>query len=451
LLGVGQERPKSGTEQTAWDSGTLIADRHAEGGPNAAGEASGMLRAEDRAALAVLASVQGLGPVTMAALFAAVGSPSVVLGLAREPGAARRLAAATAGFGGGRNRVSEAIADAVVAAAERRDEILGGIERLGLRIVAVGDPDYPSRLGAIEIPPLLLFVRGDPRAFAAEQAVAVVGTRRPSDGGRRIAARIAGGIARAGGLVVSGLAVGIDGAAHAAAVREQRPTVAFIGSGHARLFPQVHDRLADAIVDAGGAVVSEYSPDTAPTKGTFPRRNRLISGSADAVVVVEAGARSGALLTASWALEQGRECFIVPGSIDAPASAGCLGFLRDWPGLARVVAGVPQLLEDLGMAGAEGLEPPAGAGPGKRVSSSIRRVVPDAALATLPARDRPIAAAVFAGAVTVDEIVAVTGHPVGAVLGTLTRLESAGLVEGRYGRYAPSDAVEATPPRRSAA
>src|SRR5207237_8709213 len=134
------------------------------------------------------------------------------------------------------------------------------------------------------------------------------------------------------------------GAADAASVVVQRPTVAFIGSGHARLFPPVHSRLADAIVEAGGAVVSEHSPETEPTRGTFPRRNRLISGSADAVIVVEAGARSGALLTASWALEQGRECYLVPGSIDAPASAGCLGFLRDWPGLAKVVAGVPQLL-----------------------------------------------------------------------------------------------------------
>src|SRR6185436_18349882 len=184
---------------------------------------------------------------------------------------------------------------------------------------------------------------------------AVVGTRRPSPGGRRIASRLATALARAGATVVSGLAVGIDGAAHAACVTDQVPTVAFIGGGHARLFPRAHDRLADAIVEGGGAVVSEYAPNVAPSKGTFPQRNRLISGSADAVVVVEAGARSGALVTASWALEQGRECFVVPGSIDAPTSAGCNGFLRDWHGLARIVSGVPQLLDDLGLAAVAGL------------------------------------------------------------------------------------------------
>ena len=131
--------------------------------------------------------------------------------------------------------------------------------------------------------------------------------------------------------MVSGLAVGIDGAAHAAAVHAHGLTVAVIGSGHGALRPHAHSRLARSIVEAGGAIVSELGPDIRPSKGTFPRRNRIISGLADATVVVEAPARSGALITASWALEQGRECFLVPGSIDAPASAGCLAFLREFP------------------------------------------------------------------------------------------------------------------------
>src|SRR6185369_9089659 len=107
-------------------------------------------------------------------------------------------------------------------------------------------------------------------------------------------------------------------------------TVAVIGGGHAHLSPRRHDRLADAIVAGGGAVISEHAPDIEPTHGTFPRRNRIISGASDATVVVEAPARSGALITASWALEQGRPCYLVPGSIDAPASAGCLAFLREF-------------------------------------------------------------------------------------------------------------------------
>jgi DNA processing protein len=406
----------------------------------------------DRTALAVLASVQGLGPVGSGALIATLGSPAAVLARAAQPGGVPALVAASVhevADGTRRHALSAGVAELVVEAGRRRDEILRGIERLGLRIVAIGDPEYPARLRAIEFPPTILFVRGDPRAFTADQAVAIVGTRRPSDAGRRTASRIATAVARAGALVVSGLAVGIDGAAHAAAVQEGRPTVAFIGSGHARLFPAIHDRLADAIVEGGGAVVSEYSPETEPTRGTFPRRNRLISGSADAVVVVQAGARSGALVTASWALEQGRECFVVPGPIDAPTSAGCNGFLRAWPGLARVVSGIPQLLEDLGMSGEAGLEPP----PVSRTArsgapaSTAGSLDPESVLAAMQEADRPVAAAIVRGASTVDEVVAVTGRPVGAVLAALTRLEGDGFVVGRHGRYRVADLYAGAPLR----
>jgi len=415
----------------------------------------GPLAASERTALAVLASVQGLGPVTSGVLITTLGSPSAVLARAGRLGGEAALVAASVheiGDGISRHALSGAVAALVVDAARRRDEILRGIDRLGLRVIAIGDPDYPARLRAIELPPTILFIRGEPRALAADQAVAIVGTRRPSDAGRRTASRIASAIARAGGLVVSGLAVGIDAAAHAAAVVEQRPTVAFIGSGHARLFPAAHDRLADAIVDGGGAVVSEYSPETLPTRGTFPRRNRLISGSADAVVVVEAGARSGALVTASWALEQGRECFVVPGPIDAPTSAGCNGFLRDWPGLARIVPGIPQLLADLGMEAAAGLDaPPIRVSPRTGApTSGVRALDLDAALETLDPPDRPVAEGIVAGAATVDELVAVTGRPVGFVLGSLTRLEGAGFVVGRHGRYALAEVYAGAPLRASA-
>jgi DNA processing protein len=400
----------------------------------------------DREALAVLVSVQRLGPITLDHILAQLGSPSAVLDIAAGRGGADILLAATRDPESEWRSMPRAVAEAIVDAVGRRAEILAGIERLGLRVVAIGDPAYPERLRAIEIPPAVLFVRGEPGALSAGRSVAVVGTRRPTEAGRRIASRIAAGIARAGGLVVSGLAVGIDGAAHAAVVAERAPTVAFIGSGHARLFPPIHDRLADAIVDAGGAIVSEYAPETEPTKGTFPRRNRLISGAADAVVVVEAGARSGALLTASWALEQGRDCFVVPGPIDAPASAGCLGFLRDWPGLVRIVAGVPQLLEDLGLAGEAAFVRPEGPPTGPP-SSKVRPTAPTAILAGAPSTDRSVATAILAGAAIVDEIVAVTSLAVGAVLGALTRLESAGLVVGTHGRYRVAGPLAASEPR----
>ena len=145
-------------------------------------------------------------------------------------------------------------------------------------------------------------------------------------------------------------------------------------------------------------------------EGTFPQRNRLISGSADAVVVVEAGASSGALLTASWALEQGRECFLVPGSIDAPASAGCNGFLREWPDPAHIVSGMPQLLDDLGLCGAAGLPAPhhGGEKAGVVIKSTVR---PPSAAAVLQGRgdsERSVAEAIIHGAVSIDEVVAVT-------------------------------------------
>jgi DNA processing protein len=408
------------------------------------------IRPEDREALAVLLSVHGMGPLTLARLVERLGSPAAILQLAAARSATPGLVEASRDPDGPGRAMPTSVAEAIVEAGRNRTAILADVARSKLRVVALGDAEYPSRLLAIEVPPPALFVRGSLAPLEAAHVVAVVGTRRPSPPGRRIASRIATGLARAGATVVSGLAVGIDGAAHAACVTEGKPTVAFIGGGHAVLFPRAHDRLADAIVDGGGAIVSEYAPRVEPSKGTFPQRNRLISGAADAVVVVEAGARSGALVTASWALEQGRECFLVPGSIDAPMSAGCNGFMRDWPGLARVVSGVPQLLDDLGLLGAVGL-------PGGAESDGTRVVVRStvdlpSAEAALSGRDdgqRLVADALLRGAVTVDEVVAATRLSVGAVLGAVTRLEASGLVRAIHGRYELSGPLAAAPPPKT--
>ena len=208
-------------------------------------------------------------------------------------------------------------------------------------------------------------------------------------------------MAALGATVVSGLALGIDGAAHAAAVRAGTPTVAVIGGGHERLYPSAHRALARSIVDGGGAVLSEFPPDTQPSRGTFPRRNRIISGLADATVVVEAGARSGALTTAAWALEQGRCLYLVPGRLDDPAVAGCLAFLREAGPEARIVAGVPELLEDLGLLAPGG-----------------RRLAPgDALLGTLTSVEEAVAMHVAAGLASVDELVHATGAASATVLG----------------------------------
>jgi len=398
----------------------------------------------DREALAVLLSVDGLGPLTLGRLVDCLGSPAAILEVAAGANGAATLMESSKPADGEWRTMPHKVADAIAAAAGDRARILDEVLRSGVQVVARGDAEYPSRLLEIDIPPPALFVRGSLRSLSVQHVVAVVGTRRPSPAGRRIASRIGAALARAGATVVSGLAIGIDGAAHAACVTEQVPTVAFIGGGHARLFPKAHDRLADAIVDGGGAVASEYAPMVEPSRGTFPQRNRLISGASQAVIVVEAGARSGALVTASWALEQGRDCFLVPGSIDAPTSAGCNGFLRDWHGLAKIVSGIPQLLDDLGLL-AEAALPQRGDGR-IVVGSTVRLPSARAVLSGRDAAQVAVAEALVHGAVTVDELVAVTRLSVGAVLGALTRLEAARLARPIHGRYEPIGALAAADP-----
>ena len=291
-------------------------------------------------AWAVLMAVDGVGPVTLAAVLAAAGSGRAVLRMAADPGGPRRLADAVAAQGG---RLDAALARAIAQAAQQAPALAQRVRALGISVVTIESTTYPERLRLLELPPPVLFVRGDPSSLDPDRSVAVVGTRRASERGRRVAGAIGGALASAGALVVSGLAVGIDGAAHAAAVATGGRTVAVLGSGHERLYPRAHAHLADQIVAGGGAIVSELAPDVGPVPGTFPRRNRVISGLADATVIVEAGERSGALITASWTLEQGRECFVVPGPIDVPQSVGCNRLLRLYPGQARAVPGVAEL------------------------------------------------------------------------------------------------------------
>ena len=407
--------------------------------------------AREREAWVRLLTVPGLGPVAFAALLERCGSARAAFDLAVGADGARRLVEALADGGVGgcddgsdsgveegqpkprrpRCPVGPDLAARIRDHAEQSEAILGRVHALGLAVVILDDPAYPPRLRQVEMPPPLLFVRGSVAALSAGSAVAVVGTRRPSDGGRRMAAWLGEALARAGAVVVSGLAVGIDGVAHAAVVAEGLATVAVLGGGHAQLYPKAHERLADEIAATGGAVVAEMPPDTPATRGTFPRRNRLVSGLSDATVVVEAGVRSGALITAGWALEQGRDCFLVPGPIGAPASAGCLSFLRSFPGAARVVCGIPELLEDLGLVAVSGQPISRSDGPGPTAPAAG----PSAALASLGPVERAVAEIVAVRSVTADELAARTSLPGEAVLGALTMLELRGLVFGSFGRY----------------
>lgn len=426
MLGVSATGPLGvrGFERAAGDAGDAVADPR-----------PWTLSARERDAWAVLAAADGLGPVGFHALLRRYGSGVAILAEASAPGGLGGLAATSIHEpveGATSRRLGDIVAASVVEGVRRADETLTRIGQLGLTVLTAADPAYPRRLAAIEMPPHVLFVLGEVGALEPRSAVALVGTRRATDAGRALAARLAAALVSTGSTTVSGLATGIDGAAHAATVHAGGTTIAVIGSGHATLFPRIHRGLADRIVATGGAIVSELAPDVRPTRGTFPRRNRVISGLADATVVVEAPARSGALITASWALEQGRECFIVPGPLDAPTSAGCLAFLREFAGSARIVAGIPQLLDDLGLA--ERLAEPG-------VSSNAAATLVEIG----PAGGR-IGRELVLGRATVDELVAVTGWPVASVLAALTLLERHGLAAGIHGRFRPAGALAAADP-----
>ena len=374
-------------------------------------------------AWAILLSVPDLGPASFGALLREHGDGRRILASATRPGAAARLARVVASVEG-RGPMAPEVGQGIVDLARSMGPALRLLRATDLTILTLDDPFYPARLREMELPPPVLFVRGEVTALSARRAVAIVGTRRPTERGRLTAARIAAAVAEAGAVVVSGLAVGIDGAAHAATADAGRLTVAVLGSGHDHLFPRAHVRLAERIVANGGAVISEFWPALEAAQYTFPRRNRVISGLCTATVVVEAGIRSGALITAKWALEQGRDCFIVPGPIDEPRSAGCLLWLRDYAGAAKIVVSIPDLIAELGLF--DGSEE--GATPGLRPSL-------EAELIELGQTAREVARALLATRGTLDDLVAATGHEVATVLGAITLLELRGLATTTYGRY----------------
>ena len=206
------------------------------------------------------------------------------------------------------------------------DDDLAAIEKHGLQLMAAEDPRYPPLLMAIDHAPTVLYVRGDPSVLSATQ-LAVIGSRHPTALGERTARDFAFHFASLGLIVTSGLALGIDAAGHRAALLAGGKTIAVCACGLDRTYPDRHADLA-ADIAASGALVSEFPPGTPPLANHFPRRNRLISGLSVGVLVVEAAARSGSLVTARYAAEQGRDVFAIPGSIHSPLSRGCHQLLR---------------------------------------------------------------------------------------------------------------------------
>jgi len=215
-----------------------------------------------------------------------------------------------------------------------------------MRIVSLRDPDYPARLKEIHDPPVRLYVNGQ---LPSQPMIAIVGSRRATPYGQRTAHRLARDLSDAGVVVVSGLARGVDAAAHRGALEGRTPTVAVMATGLDRIYPPEHAELAQAIA-AGGAVITEAENGTIPLPGRFPVRNRIISGLSLGVVVVEAAQRSGALITARMAAEQGREVFCVPGSIENPLAIGGHQLLKDGATLVQTVEDVLDEFVDLSRA-----------------------------------------------------------------------------------------------------
>jgi DNA processing protein len=282
--------------------------------------------------LLCLTMVSGVGPHTSRALIERFGSPGGVLA------ASRSELSATSGVG-------PQLASRIARAREDGDAEaeLALCQECGARVITRDDPDYPQSLQNIPDPPSLLYLKGqlEPKD---QIAIAIVGSRRCTPYGLRIAERLAAALARTGFTVVSGLARGIDAAAHRGAIKAGGRSIAVLANGLASIYPPEHDELARELAGAGG-LLSEMPMRQSPLAGLFTQRNRIIAGISLGVVVVEATARSGSLSTARHAMEQNREVFAVPGPADSLTSRGCHRLIRDG---ARLVETVDDILEELG-------------------------------------------------------------------------------------------------------
>ena len=275
-------------------------------------------------------------------------------------------------------------------------------------LLTIDDYRYPALLREIPDPPMVLFVHGCWRALH-RSAMAIVGSRNASPSGVLIAEHFAERFCAHRLVVVSGLATGIDAAAHRGAINAQGTTVAVAATGPDRVYPQQHRALARAIAQQG-AVVSEFPPGTAPLRRHFPQRNRIVSGLALGTLVVEAAAHSGSLITARLAGEQGREVYAIPGPIQSPLSRGCHRLLRDG---AKLVESVQDVLEDL-----------PGAAP------TVHTIAMSETDPTLTALQSQLLAAVDYTPVTVDTLVVRSGLTTATVCSMLLDMELQGVVVG---------------------
>ena len=361
---------------------------------------------DERQAWIALASVPGIGPEWLGHMLAQFRSMAHVLAAAQDG----TLEAWNGLFARATDRLTLTPATLATAAEVAREpgRILREVADRGLWTFTSLDGDFPPRLRDLDPPPAVIHGRGDRMLLAAPRSVAIVGTRHPTAAGRALASRIATRLVEAGAIVVSGLAVGIDGAAQAAVVDREAQTVGVIGAGHDHPGPRAHSRLRDEILVSGGALISEHHPTVQANRGTYPRRNRIIAALGDATIVVEAPRKSGALITARNALELGRPVFVAPGRVGDWSVAGSLALLRETP--ARPLVGLDELIEDLGY-----FAPAAG-----QQAASVGRRAP--ALDMLGPTERAVAERLCSGPAGLDALVADTGLPPGAISSAITIL-----------------------------
>jgi DNA processing protein len=334
----------------------------------------------------------------------------------------------------------------VTSRAEAEKE-MAAAARLGVRFVAMGEPDYPKTLRAIDTAPPLIAVRGSADGLS-RPSVAIVGSRNASAAGLTFTERLSRQLGEAGYVVVSGLARGIDTRAHRAAL--ETGTVAVLAGGHDRVYPSENEPLLRAIVDGGGAVISEMPLGWEPRGRDFPRRNRIVSGLSYGVVVVEAARRSGSLITARFALEQGREVFAVPGSPLDPRAEGTNDLIREGATLCAGVEHVTAVLEPLVAAGPrlDGIEEPQHLVDAEELWDEldlpeiarvpVGSVRPDAGFVEEPGEaGAGVIELLGPSPVAIDDLVRQSGLPIRTVQMTLLELEIAGRLE-RHGGNAVS-------------
>ncbi len=377
-----------------------------------------------------LSSMRGLGQNRAAALIDALGTPENVYFAGEDEW---RAAAEIP---------EQALAGLRDKSTDRAERILELCDRTNTKILTMQDAAYPERLRALHAPPFVLYYKGQLLSFDEEAALGVVGTRNPTPYGQSVALKLSYQLAACGMVIVSGMAKGLDASAHMGALRAGKTTVAVLGSGPDVIYPAENRELYEDIV-AAGLILSEYPPGTRGEGPHFPARNRIISGLSLGVLLIEAPPGSGALITASHALEQGRDVFAVPGSIDSRESAGCHSLIREGAILTTCAEDVcseyralfphkiPQAAPNVPRHMPRVKTPPTEPETPEEETTVID--LTERVKDYEPDRQR-ILLAIGGSAMSADEIIEVTGLPAPLVLSELTMLELDGTVSQVAGR-----------------